>query len=150
MSADKEPFVCYVPRKLQVEGDDTNVRNYQGPTPYELLEPLFANKVCRYKVRRKSQKDHIGFLRSHSAQRLADSPGISFYLSWIPTGPTSSATVGLSDNTMRIPLLRRSQSWNSTLGSLMPTLGSVTVSLVARTESKVVDKHRMTMGSGSH
>ncbi|XP_003741103.1 endoplasmic reticulum lectin 1 [Galendromus occidentalis] len=50
MSADKEPYVCYVPKTLQVEGRDADVRNYVGPTPHELLEPLFSHKVCRYKL----------------------------------------------------------------------------------------------------
>lgn len=50
MTSEQEPFVCFIPRKLQVQGDDAEVKNYQGPTPIELLEPLFSNKVCRYKV----------------------------------------------------------------------------------------------------
>lgn len=50
MSSDKEPYVCFVPRHLEVKASEATTRNYNGPTPLELLEPLLANRVCRYKV----------------------------------------------------------------------------------------------------
>ncbi|XP_022669799.1 endoplasmic reticulum lectin 1-like [Varroa destructor] len=50
MSSDKEPYVCFVPRHLEVKASEATTRNYNGPTPLELLEPLLANRVCRYKL----------------------------------------------------------------------------------------------------
>ncbi|OQR78073.1 endoplasmic reticulum lectin 1-like, partial [Tropilaelaps mercedesae] len=49
MSSDKEPYVCFVPRHLEVKASEATTRGYDGPTPLELLEPLLINRVCRYK-----------------------------------------------------------------------------------------------------
>ncbi|XP_004077256.1 endoplasmic reticulum lectin 1 [Oryzias latipes] len=47
-TAEKEKYKCLLPSLAFGEEDDG--KNYSGPSPYELLEPLFKRSSCSYRI----------------------------------------------------------------------------------------------------
>nr|XP_020665580.1 endoplasmic reticulum lectin 1 [Pogona vitticeps] len=47
-TADKEKYKCILP--LLTGGDEEEEKDYQGPSPTELLEPLFKQSSCSYRI----------------------------------------------------------------------------------------------------
>uniref|UniRef100_A0A2K6SX53 Endoplasmic reticulum lectin n=1 Tax=Saimiri boliviensis boliviensis TaxID=39432 RepID=A0A2K6SX53_SAIBB len=47
-TADKEKYKCILP--LVTSGDEEEEKDYKGPNPRELLEPLFKQSSCSYRI----------------------------------------------------------------------------------------------------
>ncbi|XP_069464330.1 endoplasmic reticulum lectin 1 [Ambystoma mexicanum] len=47
-TADKEKYRCLLP--TVANGDEEDDKDYKGPTPVELLEPLFKQSSCSYRI----------------------------------------------------------------------------------------------------
>ncbi|KAM9069108.1 endoplasmic reticulum lectin 1 isoform X1 [Sarcophilus harrisii] len=47
-TADKEKYKCILP--LVASGDEEEEKDYKGPSPGELLEPLFKQSSCSYRI----------------------------------------------------------------------------------------------------
>jgi len=49
MTAIGESYRCFLPKQDEVNKESET--NYNGPSPLELLSPLFSKQACSYRVR---------------------------------------------------------------------------------------------------
>lgn len=48
VTSHKERYDCYLP-ELQ-EKESTGIQDYDGPSPINLMKPLFSQKICSYRL----------------------------------------------------------------------------------------------------